>query len=90
MLGKPVKLYQSLRRCDMSKPINPAMVRRLKTVADPSISLDASSLAYTLSWVDQERWESQSRIMLMDLGTTQAGLIGLKMPSTDVMSGCTA
>lgn len=53
----------------MPQPLLPDLVRQLQTVADPSISPDASRLAYTLSWVDPDQWESRSRIMLMDLAT---------------------
>ena len=55
----------------MSQPILPDMVRNLKTVSDPSISPDGSRLAYTLSWIDQEKWESRSRVINMDLSTQQ-------------------
>ena len=56
----------------MSQPILPDLVRRLKTVSDPSISPDGSRLAYTLSWIDQETWESSSHVMNMDLSTEHA------------------
>ena len=56
----------------MSQPIMPDLVRQLKSVADPSLSPDGSRLAYTLSWIDEERWEAKSRVMIMDLTTEQA------------------
>ncbi|MDA0733059.1 MAG: S9 family peptidase [Chloroflexi bacterium] len=56
----------------MPQPILPDLIRQLQTVADPSISPDASRLAYTLSLVDPEQWESRSHIMMMDLATEQA------------------
>ena len=55
----------------MSQPILPDLVRRLKTVSEPSMSPDGSHLAYTLSWIDREMWESRSRVMNMDLSTEQ-------------------
>ena len=36
------------------------------------MSPDGSLLAYTLSWVDAEKMEGRSRIMLMDLGSGQS------------------
>ena len=51
----------------MGSPILPDVVRQLKNVADPSLSPDGSRLAFTLSWVDPERLESRSRIMLLRL-----------------------
>lgn len=53
----------------MAQPIRPDLVRKLKSVADPSLSPDGYKLAYTLGWVDQQRGESRSRIMMMQLGT---------------------
>ena len=53
----------------MPEAIQPDLVRQLKTVADPAMSPDGSQVAYTLSQVDPERWESSSRVMLLDLGT---------------------
>jgi dipeptidyl aminopeptidase/acylaminoacyl peptidase len=57
----------------MPQPIFPDLIRRLKTVAEPSISPNGSRLAYTLSWVDQEHWEIRSHIRIMDLATGHAG-----------------
>ena len=57
----------------MPGAIQPDLVRRLKSVADPAISPDGSRVAYTLSQVDPESWESSSRIMLLDLETGDAG-----------------
>ena len=51
----------------MANSISPDLVRKLKSVADPSLSPDGSKLAYTLAWVDQQRLESRSRIMMMQL-----------------------
>ena len=56
----------------MPNPIGPDLVRRLKTVADPSLSPNAAHLAYTRSWVDQDQWESRSRVIMMDLANGQA------------------
>ena len=53
----------------MSNPISPDVVRRLQSVGDPSLSPDGSRLAYSLSWVDQEKWEGRSRIMMLELGS---------------------
>ena len=52
----------------MPAPVTPDMVYHLKTVGDPALSPDGTSLAYTLGWVDKESLGSRSRIMLMDLG----------------------
>ena len=43
----------------MANPITPDLVRKLKSVADPSLSPDGSKLAYTLAWVDQQRMETR-------------------------------
>ena len=51
----------------MISPHTPKMIRRLKTVAEPSLSPDGSRLAYTLGWVDPGLMESRSRIMVADL-----------------------
>lgn len=53
----------------MTAPISPDIAFRLKSVGDPSISPDGSTLAYSLSWIEQDSMESRSRIMLMDLST---------------------
>ncbi len=47
----------------------PDIVRHLKGVADPSLSPDGSHLAYTFSWVDRDRGESLSRIVMLELAT---------------------
>ena len=51
----------------MGSPISPEVVHHLQTVADPALSPDAARLAYTLSRVDQERTETRSRIIMMEL-----------------------
>src|SRR5918992_3964662 len=56
----------------MGNPILPDVVYHLKSVADPSLAPDGSRLAYTLSWVDQEKLESRSRIMMMPMMTGEA------------------
>ncbi|MCH8898142.1 MAG: S9 family peptidase [Chloroflexi bacterium] len=56
----------------MPQPIMPDLVRRLKSVADPSLSPDGSRLAYTLSRIDGDEWKAQSRIVILDLTTEQA------------------
>ena len=38
----------------MSAPLTPKMVRHLKAVADPTLAADASRVAFTYSWVDEE------------------------------------
>ena len=43
------------------------VVRNLKSVGEPSISPDASKLAYTLSWIDQEQLQPRSQIIMRDL-----------------------
>ncbi|MCH7737598.1 MAG: S9 family peptidase, partial [Chloroflexi bacterium] len=53
----------------MTNPITPDLVYQIKTAVDPALSPDGTSLAYTLGWVDDERLESRSRIMVMELGT---------------------
>ena len=53
----------------MTNPITPDLVYHIKTAVDPALSPDGTSLAYTLGWVDDERLESRSRIMVMELGT---------------------
>lgn len=53
----------------MGRPISPDLVYHLRTVADPCLSHDGSCLAYTLAWVDQDRMESCSRIMMLHLAT---------------------
>jgi dipeptidyl aminopeptidase/acylaminoacyl peptidase len=56
----------------MGKPILPDLVYHLKSVADPSLAPDGSRLAYTLSWVDREKMESRSRIMMRQMMTGEA------------------
>ena len=51
----------------MNDPIKPDHVRHLKSVGDPCLSPNGARLAYTLSWVNNETLESQSRVMMMDL-----------------------
>ena len=51
----------------MSSPIDAQSVYHLKSVADPSLSPDGTRLAYSLSWIDPERMESRSRVMMSDL-----------------------
>ena len=55
----------------MGSPITPALVYHLKTVSEPCLSPDGSKLAFTYSWVDPERLESCSRLMLLPLGPTE-------------------
>ena len=55
----------------MGSPIAPDVIYKLKGVGDPALSPDGSRLAYTLSWVDAEKMEGRSRIMLMDLESGQ-------------------
>ncbi len=55
----------------MSKPIGPELVHRLLSVSEPSLSPDGSHLAYTLTAIDAEGWESRSRLMLRRLATGQ-------------------
>ena len=55
----------------MPSPIAPDVVYKLKSVGDPSLAPDGSHLAYTLSWVDAEKMEGRSRVMLMDLESGQ-------------------
>ena len=52
----------------MSSPILPDVVRCLQSVGDPALSPEGTRLAYTLSWVDQEKLDSRSRIMMQDMG----------------------
>ena len=49
----------------MSGPIQPDVVYRLPSVGDPALSPDGTLLAYSYSWVDQEKLEPRSRIMMM-------------------------
>lgn len=56
----------------MTKPITPDLVYHLKTTSDPILSPDGKLLAYTLGWVDAEKLESRSRILLMDLGNGES------------------
>ena len=51
----------------MPGPIQPDVVYRLPSVGDPALSPDGTLLAYTYSWVDQEKMESCSRITMMRL-----------------------
>ena len=51
----------------MSQPISPDVAYRLRSVADPTLSLDGSRVAYTYSWFEQAGLESYSRIMMLDL-----------------------
>ena len=51
----------------MTTPILPDVVRRLQSVGDPALSPDGTRLAYTLSWVDQERLDGRSRILMLEL-----------------------
>ena len=53
----------------MPEPITPELIYHLKTVSDPALSPDATFLAYTLGWVDEESLGARSRIMLVDLGS---------------------
>lgn len=55
----------------MPSPIAPDVVYKLNSVGDPALSPDGSLLAYTLSWVDTQKLEGRSRIMLMDLESGQ-------------------
>ena len=55
----------------MGSPITPELVYHLKTVSDPCLSPDGSKLAFTYTWVDPERLESCSRLMLLPLGPTE-------------------
>ena len=55
----------------MPSPIAPDVVYKLKSVGDPALSPDGSRLAYILSWVDAQKMEGRSRIMLMDLESGQ-------------------
>ena len=55
----------------MPSPIEPDVVYKLKSVGDPALSPDGSLLAYTLSWVDAQKLEGRSRIMIMDLESGQ-------------------
>ena len=43
------------------------LVRNLKNVGEPSVSPDASKLAYTLSWIDQEQLQTRSQIIVRAL-----------------------
>ena len=56
----------------MGSPITPDLVYHLKTVSEPCLSPDGSKLAFTYSWVDPQRLESCSRLMLLPLGHTEA------------------
>ena len=49
----------------MSTPIQPDIVYKLPSVADPASPPDGSLLAYTYSWFDQEKMEGCSRIMML-------------------------
>ena len=53
----------------MSAPISPYIAFRLRSVGDPSISADGSTLVYSLSWFEADSLESRSRIMLLNLST---------------------
>ena len=57
----------------MSSPIDAQSVYHLKSVADPSLSPDGTRLTYTLSWIDAEKLESRSRIMMLELPTSSDG-----------------
>ncbi|PKB72738.1 MAG: hypothetical protein BZY75_05440 [SAR202 cluster bacterium Io17-Chloro-G7] len=56
----------------MTAPISPDVAYRLKSVGDPSISPDGSTLVYSLSWIDRDSMESRSRVMLMNLSSGKA------------------
>ncbi|GIS65602.1 MAG: hypothetical protein CM1200mP3_18500 [Chloroflexota bacterium] len=43
------------------------LVRNLKSVGEPSLSPDASRLAYTLSWIDQDQLQTKSQIIVRGL-----------------------
>ncbi len=51
----------------MSNPITPRSVYQLKSVGDSSLSPEGARLAYALSWIDPEKMESRSRIMMLGL-----------------------
>ncbi len=51
----------------MVSPISSEIVHRLQTVAEPTLSPDGALLAYTCSEVDQQRTETQSRIVIVEL-----------------------
>ena len=53
----------------MTAPISPDIAYRLKSVGDPGISPDGSTLVYTLSRIDADTMESRSRIMLLNLSS---------------------
>ena len=52
----------------MSDPIAPDLVYHLKSTADPALSPDGTSLAYTLGWVDRDSLNTRSQIIVLDLG----------------------
>lgn len=56
----------------MPGPIQPDVVYRLPSVGDPALSSDGSLLAYSYSWVDQEKMEPCSRVMMMQLSGGEA------------------
>jgi dipeptidyl aminopeptidase/acylaminoacyl peptidase len=55
----------------MSNPIGPELVHHLKTVSEPSLSPDGSHLAYTLTSIDEDGWETRSRLVMRHLGSGQ-------------------
>ena len=56
----------------MGTLISPDMACRLRSVGDPGLSPQGSHVAYTYSWFDQERMESRSQIMMLDLAAGRA------------------
>lgn len=55
----------------MGSPILPDMVRRLKNVGDPCLSPDGLRLAYTVSWTGEQRADSFSRIVMLDVAKAE-------------------
>jgi len=53
----------------MTAPISPDIAFRLKSVGDPGISPDGSTLIYSMSWIEADTLESRSQIMLMNLSS---------------------
>ena len=56
----------------MSKPITPELIYQLESVAQPSITPEGGSVAFTRSRVDRDSMETRSQIMLGDMNTGRA------------------
>jgi len=51
----------------LPEPIGPDYFMHLKTAAGPHLSSDGNRLAFDLSWIDADTYETRSRVMVLDV-----------------------